>query len=312
MKLPKHYSFLYVPDDNGPSRRLRISGWSILLACGGIVALLVLSVMYIVGLGYGSSWLPGGSELVRENQRLAMRITGLEAHIGTLEQELVEVYALQRLVAQAVDLEPIDPETFEAGVGGRGPLHYFNADAPRNSALRSDDGEHASLKLAKLVRQARIQRQGFQAILDTLTARSVVRDHLPSIRPCDSGWLSSRYGRRTDPFTGRQTFHRGLDFSLPTGSPVRASGDGVVTATDRSRGLGQMIKIDHGHEIVTVYAHLSKVLVKVGQRVNRGEVIAESGNTGRSTAPHLHYEIRVSGRSVNPLSYILDTYAYRN
>lgn len=312
MKLKKNYSFLYVPDDDGRSRQLRISSWSILATLGGISALLVLATMYIVGLGYGHSWRPGGSELVRENQQLELRIAGLESQVGSLEHELVEVYALQRMVAQAVDLEPIDPETFEAGVGGRGPLNYFNNEVPGDGQPADSQGDQLSQQLGKLVRQARIQRQGFQAILDTLTTRSVARDHIPSIRPCDTGWLSSRFGLRTDPFTGRQRFHRGIDFSLPVGSAVRVSGGGVVVATQSQRGLGRMIKVDHGNDVVTVYAHLHKVLVKKGQTVQRGDVIAESGNSGRSTAPHLHYEIRLAGRAVNPLSYILDSYAYRN
>ncbi len=312
MKLKKNYSFLYVPDDDGRSRPLHISGWSISVTLGGIAALLVLATMYIVGLGYGNSWLPGGSELVRENQHLELRIAGLENHVGTLEHELVEVYALQRMVALAVDLEPIDPETFEAGVGGRGPLNYFNDELPGDERPAGGQSDQLSQQLGKLVRQARIQRQGFQAILDTLTTRSMARDHIPSIRPCDTGWLSSRFGLRSDPFTGRQTFHRGIDFSLPVGSAVRVSGDGVVVATQIQRGLGRMIKVDHGNDVVTVYAHLHKVHVKKGQKVQRGDLIAESGNSGRSTAPHLHYEIRLAGRAVNPLSYILDSYAYRN
>jgi murein DD-endopeptidase MepM/ murein hydrolase activator NlpD len=117
---------------------------------------------------------------------------------------------------------------------------------------------------------------------------------------------------RTDPFTGKQAFHRGIDFSLPVGSPVRVTGDGVVTSVQRQRGLGNVIKIDHGDGVTTVYAHLHKILAEKGQKVARGEIIAESGNTGRSTAPHLHYEIRINGRAVNPLGHILDSYASRD
>jgi murein DD-endopeptidase MepM/ murein hydrolase activator NlpD len=138
-----------------------------------------------------------------------------------------------------------------------------------------------------------------------------VRRQIPTIRPVDIGWLSSRFGFRTDPFTGQQTFHRGLDFSAPVGTPVRVTGDGKVAAVQTQRGFGKVVKVDHGNGVTTVYAHLDKILVKKGQRVARGEVIAHSGNSGRSSAPHLHYEIRLSGRPVNPISYILDTYASR-
>jgi len=148
-------------------------------------------------------------------------------------------------------------------------------------------------------------------VLDTLAARGSVRAHLPSIRPTDTGWLSSRFGFRPDPFTGKEIFHRGLDFAVPRGTEVRCTGDGLVAAVQNQRGFGRVVKIDHGNGVQTVYAHLSEPLVKKGQRVQRGAIIARSGNTGRSTAPHLHYEIRVAGHPVNPLTYILDSYATR-
>jgi murein DD-endopeptidase MepM/ murein hydrolase activator NlpD len=150
------------------------------------------------------------------------------------------------------------------------------------------------------------------ALLDSLAARRETRDSMPSIRPCDIGWLSSRYGKRRDPFTGRQAFHRGIDFSLPVGTPVRVTAAGTVIVVEKQRGLGRVVKVDHGNGLVTVYAHLQEAAVSVGQDVARGDVIARSGNSGRSTAPHLHYEVRVAGRSVNPLTYILDTYASRS
>ena len=165
--------------------------------------------------------------------------------------------------------------------------------------------------LALMLRHARIQKQGYKAMLDTLNTRAVVRGKIPSIRPTDTGWMSSRFGFRKDPFTEKQTFHRGLDFSVPLGTPVRVTGDGVILAVQQQRGFGRVIKVDHGSGVVTVYAHLDQQLVKKGDKVSRGDVIGKSGSTGRSSAPHLHYEIRISNRPVNPLSYILDSYAAR-
>jgi murein DD-endopeptidase MepM/ murein hydrolase activator NlpD len=148
-------------------------------------------------------------------------------------------------------------------------------------------------------------------MLDTLSARDEVRARIPSIRPVDTGWLSSRFGFRKDPFTAKQTFHHGLDFSTPVGTPVRTTGDGVVQSVQQQRGFGKVVKINHGDGVVTLYAHLDEILVKKGQTVTRGDVVARSGNSGRSSAPHLHYEVRVAGRPVNPASYILDSYAAR-
>ena len=163
-----------------------------------------------------------------------------------------------------------------------------------------------------MLRQAKIQRQGYMAMLDTLSARAEVRQKIPSIRPIDIGWISSRFGFRTDPFTDKQTFHRGLDLCVPIGTPVRVTGQGVILAVQTQRGFGRVVKVDHGNGVVSLYAHLSEALVKKGDQVSRGDIIAKSGNSGRSSAPHLHYEIRIGDRPVNPLSYILDSYATRD
>ena len=314
MKLKKAYTFLYMPEDHGPTRQMKIPRWGILLGSGVVAFLGCLAVLYVVGLQTGSGWLPGGSRLVMENLALNQEIDGLEIQIEDLRSEIDQVYAVQTLVASAVDLEPIDDEVFAAGVGGRGHLDFANAEVPGLDSQLPESSLFSSLdeELGQLLRQAKIQRQGYQAILDTLGARDVVRSKIPSIRPTDTGWLSSRFGFRTDPFTQKQTFHRGLDFSVPVGTDVRVTGAGTVVEVQKQRGLGRVIKVDHGNDVVTVYAHLDQTLVKKGQKVERGAVIAKSGNSGRSTAPHLHYEIRVGGRSVNPTSFILDSYASRN
>lgn len=314
MNLKKAYTFLYIPEDNSPTRQVKISRWGIFLSSGLVTLLTCLAILYFVGLRTGSGWLPGGSRLQKENLALNHRIEGLEGQVVDLRGEIDQVYDVQNLLATAVNLEPLDAEVFAAGVGGRGELGFAKAEVPGLDSILPKSGEFSGLdqELGQLLRQARIQRQGYQAILDTLGAQGVVRAKIPSIRPIDSGWLSSRFGFREDPFTGKQTFHRGIDFSVPVGTEVRATGSGTVVEVQQQRGLGKEVKIDHGNGVMTVYAHLDKVLVEKGARVERGAILARSGNTGRSTAPHLHYEIRVGGRSVNPISYILDSYASRD
>jgi murein DD-endopeptidase MepM/ murein hydrolase activator NlpD len=314
MKLKKAYTFLYMPEDHGPTRQVRVPRWAIVSVLAASVFALGLAGLYLVSLQTGSGWRPGGSPLVRQNLSLNQHISGLENQVADLREEIEQVYDVQALLASAVDMEPLDEEVFAAGVGGRGHLEFAAAEVPGldNLLPRNDDVDQLDRQLDQLLRQARIQRQGYQAIIDTLNRRDVVRGCIPSIRPTDTGWLSSRFGFRKDPFTGKQTFHRGLDFSVPTGTDVRVTAGGTVVGVQQQRGLGKVIKVDHGNDVVTVYAHLDKILVKKGTRVERGAVIAKSGNSGRSTAPHLHYEIRVQGRSVNPISYILDSYASRN
>ncbi|MEZ4387634.1 MAG: M23 family metallopeptidase [Candidatus Krumholzibacteriia bacterium] len=299
MKLRRRYSFLYLPADDGRTRELHVSRAVILGVCAVLGLLVAASALFAVDVSKGVAWRPGGSPVVRQNLALQAEVDRFEDRVASMQSDLDEVFTYQQALAAAVDITPLDDETRAAGIGGRQPLVLSG----ELSGLR------VSPDLDRLVRQARIQRSGMAAILDSLSAREGSRDHMPSIRPCDVGWLSSRFGKRVDPFTGKLAFHRGIDFSVPVGTPVRVTADGVVTAVEKQRGLGRLVKVDHGNGIVTVYGHLQETKVKRGQRVSRGEVVALSGNSGRSTAPHLHYEVRVAGCAVNPMTYVLDTYA---
>ncbi|MEN8210670.1 MAG: peptidoglycan DD-metalloendopeptidase family protein [Thermodesulfobacteriota bacterium] len=127
----------------------------------------------------------------------------------------------------------------------------------------------------------------------------------PSIRPV-KGWISSRFGYRKSPFTGRKEFHSGLDIATKSGTKLVATANGRISYAARKGYIGNLVIIDHGFGMVTKYGHLKKILVKRGQKVKRGDVIGLIGNTGRSTGPHVHYEVRVNGTPVNPLKYILN------
>lgn len=305
--LRRKYTFLYVPEDHAATREVNVPRLFVVLGGGAGLLMVALAVFYVLGLVQGSSWLPGGSRLQKENARLTGELALLGEKVSVLRDHLDRSYRFQEMVSIAIGLDPIDPNVREAGIGGRSPV--MSAIGETTPAL----ARTASLEqdLNTLLRQARIQHKGYQALVDTLARRQTAIDHLPSIRPVDIGWLSSSYGYRKDPFTGKSRFHRGLDFSVPVGTPVRATADGVVLQIKHERGMGRMVRLDHGNHLTTTYAHLSDWTVKVGQRVRRGETIGHSGNTGRSTAPHLHYEVTVGGRHVNPLPYVLDNYATR-
>jgi murein DD-endopeptidase MepM/ murein hydrolase activator NlpD len=116
--------------------------------------------------------------------------------------------------------------------------------------------------------------------------------------------FTSNFGIRSDPFRGTAAFHPGVDIPCSTGTAVYATADGVIDKAERSGGYGNMVEIDHGRGIQTRFGHLSKILVTAGQKVKRGQLIALSGSTGRSTGPHLHYEVRIDGRAVNPMPFL--------
>ncbi|WP_020167725.1 MULTISPECIES: M23 family metallopeptidase [Methylotenera] len=134
--------------------------------------------------------------------------------------------------------------------------------------------------------------------------KSVLKDMLPNSSPINAAFNSSSYGWRVDPFNGNEAFHEGLDFSADTGTPIWAAADGIVTSAERTPDYGNIVKIDHGSGLETRYAHASKLLVKAGERVVKGQIVAQVGSTGRSTGPHLHYEIRLNGNALDPRKYL--------
>jgi murein DD-endopeptidase MepM/ murein hydrolase activator NlpD len=307
--LRRTFNFLYLPEDDSRVRQLHLPGSALAAGILGLLVVLGLAGMHLVGLMDGSSWLPGGSALRQQNLLLAGEVDRLEGQITALRQDLAEVHQLQETVSAAVGLDPTDPNVWEAGVGGRAPAAGGElGPSPEPVQARI---EALQAVVAKLARQVRIQYAGYQTLLDTLGDRQDQLDHLPSIRPVDIGYISSGFGQRPDPFTAKLKYHQGLDFSVPVGTPVRATADGVVVVVNQERGFGRTVVIDHGNRMQTLYAHLGKPLVAKGQHVRRGDIIAESGRSGRCTAPHLHYELRVASRRVNPLPYILDSYASR-
>jgi murein DD-endopeptidase MepM/ murein hydrolase activator NlpD len=142
-------------------------------------------------------------------------------------------------------------------------------------------------------------------VLETmLMTRNLEAEVMPTGRPISRGWLSSYFGIRTDPFSGRRVHHSGVDFAGKLGSDVVAVAAGVVQYSGRRSGYGNLVEINHGKGYVTRYGHNLKNLVEVGQTVKKGEVIAKMGTTGRSTGPHVHFEVMVNGRQVNPKKYI--------
>ena len=134
--------------------------------------------------------------------------------------------------------------------------------------------------------------------------QSVLKGMLPNSSPVSVAFNSSSYGWRIDPFTGYKAFHEGLDFPANSGTPIYAAADGIVSEADHTPDYGNIVKIEHGSGLETRYAHASKLLVHVGERVVKGQAVAEVGSTGRSTGPHLHYEIRLNGESLDPRKYL--------
>lgn len=202
------------------------------------------------------------------------------------------------------DLEMKRPASSMFGIGG------FNEDTDRSLAeeLTTKGLDLLGLlskDLERLEKMARFQEESFNNLKSHLADKKDLIDRTPYRWPV-RGFLTSNYGPRTHPLTGQQQMHSALDIAALKGTPIRTPGDGIVTFAGENTSLGNMIVIDHGYGIITRYGHNNANLVRAGQKVKRGDVIATVGSTGRSTGPHLHYEIRINDVAINPLSIIID------
>jgi murein DD-endopeptidase MepM/ murein hydrolase activator NlpD len=277
------------------------------LILGGLVALsvvgIVLLTVFCVGLWKLYAENSAIDKLSTENTLLKRELQTLNRQLTALEQRWLENVELEDRMRLQADLPEVDDETRMMGVGG--PSGGFE------SLLSGIDGYLASTIVSirdradQLIRQCDYQRASYLQIIEALSENQQSWDRIPSISPIREGRITSGYGRRKDPFTKRDSFHEGVDYSARRGTPIFATADGRVMFTGKKKGYGLTLRINHGNGIETVYAHNLDMLVKRGQKVERGQIIARVGNSGRSTAPHLHYEVRVNGKSVNPLTYIL-------
>jgi murein DD-endopeptidase MepM/ murein hydrolase activator NlpD len=185
----------------------------------------------------------------------------------------------------------------------------FDADPPSGGPEEAGEGVSAQIPdltamLSELESRVNSRDSQLSALENVILARELKAEIHPEGRPVSKGFISSYFGERADPFDGLEAFHKGVDFAGSAGSPVTAVAAGVVTWAGERTGYGKLVEINHGDGFTTRYAHNERTLVMVGQTVKRGESVALMGSTGRSTGPHVHFEVLRNGRQVDPLSYI--------
>ena len=263
-----------------------------------------------VGMGLGAAsfvlllWIfgsPSEKELRIENSRLVAQYYVLSSRLDEALSVMKDIQQrddnLYRVVLQA---DPVADAVRKTGYGGTNRYEEWmdmaNADLVVNTTQKMD----------MLDRQLYIQSQSFDEVVALCKEHDEMIKCIPAIQPVankDLKRTASGYGLRIDPIYKTTKFHEGMDFSASIGTPIYATGNGTVTKAGWQSGYGRIVKINHGYGYETWYAHMNKIDVRVGQKVVRGEVIGEVGNTGKSTGPHLHYEVHVKGRVVNPVNY---------
>ena len=284
--------------------RIKVKKRDVVINALGFISLsIVLAIGIIVVLSkYFDS--PKELALKKENEELKLyyeftqeQLEGMDQMLKVLQQKDDQVY---RTVFEA---EPIPETVREAGSGG--VLKYRNL---LESDLSNKDLVIGTLdKLDRVKKKMYIQTKSYDEIMQLAKNKDAYYAAMPAIQPVSNDDLrrfSSGFGMRTDPVLKVKRMHYGVDFSAEQGTPIYATADGKVVLTKRDfSGVGWHIKIDHGFGFETVYGHMSKFNVRNGETVKRGQVIGYVGNTGKSTAPHVHYEVHINGRAVNPVNY---------
>jgi murein DD-endopeptidase MepM/ murein hydrolase activator NlpD len=280
----------------------------------GILASLVLGVLATafalgVSLGRGSHERAVLSDTVRFGgilaqqkqqiadlrQQLQLRVDAMAMRLGEVNAHIIRLDALGKRLTEMAD---INSREFN-----------FDREPPRGGPEGDDEGVSAqipdlSAMLVRLEQQVDSRESQLSALENVILARELRQETHPEGRPVADGFISSYFGERSDPFDGREAFHKGVDFAGTAGSKVVAVATGIVTWAGERSGFGKLVEINHGDGYVTRYAHNERTLVSVGQTVTRGEPVALMGSTGRSTGPHVHFEVLRNGRQVDPLSFI--------
>ena len=297
----RRWTIIVVPQGSSASRVLEVS-YTALKLVGSLAATATLIALL---LGYAtvrrSINLARAENIASENTRLANELNLMQGRLSALSDTVLELTNRDAQIRLLANLEPLTADVQAAGIGGPRPAGMPEEET---SGLLRESGR-VRVDLNALIRRANLLAASFREAGDSLSLHMNRLAATPSIMPT-AGWMTSAFSRmRNHPILHVARAHEGLDVSAPSGTPIEAPANGKVIAAGWEAGYGNTVTIDHGFGIVTKFAHASRLLVTVGARVSRGDRIALVGNTGLATGPHLHYEVHVNGRPVDPRRYIL-------
>ena len=300
----RRWRVVVVPPGSGTSKVYEVSQNLVKLALGvGLVFVLATILLSYTTLSRTVT-IARHQGLVQENQVLARELGLMEGRISVLRDTLGAIQQRSARIRLLANLDPVDPQVAAAGIGGPAVPSAANEEL-RTAGVLGERTVDVKVDLNAMIRRANLLASSFSEAADSLELHTARLAATPSVMPT-SGWLTSAFSQmRAHPILHIDRPHEGIDVVAPAGAPIEAPAAGIVTSAGWSTGYGNTITIDHGFGLVTRYAHASRLLVRAGQRVKRGERIALVGNTGLATGPHLHYEVHVNGKPVDPLRYVL-------
>jgi len=299
------WTLLLLKGERSPIRQLSFSPRVIHFGIGGLTALVISLSGLAATVGMDSAARLEARRLARENVALTQELSDIQGRVNGLEGRIGELGQMDSRLRLLAGLDSIDEEVLQVGIGG--PSH----SGPEANPLWSVDSTRAKEAFAVgydlnvLERRTSLLRSSLGEATDSLLAHRDLLESTPSILPTQ-GLLSSYFSnRRWHPIHHRPLPHEGVDIAATRGTPILAAAKGKVVHAANMSGYGLMVEIDHGYGYTTRYGHASRLLVRVGQSVQRGERIALVGNTGIATSSHLHYEVRVAGKAQNPMNYVI-------
>ncbi|HKJ69234.1 MAG TPA: M23 family metallopeptidase [bacterium] len=240
------------------------------------------------------------------NARLVSLLNTLQTRIDTLENHIMYLQNQDEAIRAYAGLRDVDEDVRNLGIGGT----RYDKTSDLDYLIPDDQVKVSSVlfDVDQIARKVKLQRLISEELYQSIRIHSEEIGSTPSVIPINSGYLTDGFGWRRDPFNRQRRFHYGQDISARRGTPVHATADGVVRYAKRRGGFGLVVALDHGYGYETLYAHLSSMEVEPGDTIERGQKIGEVGNTGRSTAPHLHYEVHVDNIPMNPRDYFFLSY----
>ena len=299
----RKWTIMIVPEGTASHRTISVSERALRAIAPAIGAVGLLAV---IGIGFGISQLGNGSQAVRrENQLLVAELSDIRSRLDVLQDTISTMGQREDKLRLLAGLPSVDSSVREAGIGGSALPELAQNKVYQSNPTVGRLAFGARVDIDGLIRRANILAASFSEINDTLAKNHERMASTPSIMPT-AGWLTSHFSRkRLHPILHIARAHEGIDVAAPMGSPIVAPAAGTVKRVARETGYGLVLEVDHGNGIVTKYAHCSRVVVSAGQKVTRGQVIANVGMSGLSTAPHLHYEIHRDGKVIDPLTFVL-------
>jgi len=295
------YTFLVIPKKKSAVKKMTISGGLLKGISVFSLCFLLLALYAFYDYMHIKREKMELSRLRQQAKEQRVKIEALAEKVNGYAATMDEFKQIDKQVRMLANVEDKTSRSLMPGVGG-------SVSLDRKVASRMEDDQKTLIanidkNIDRLVEDASNQRQSYSNLLAFLKERKSIREATPSIWPV-KGWVTSEFGNRTSPFGSSQEFHKGLDIASRMGNAVVAPAGGMVVESTYDCEMGHMVRIDHGYSMVTLYGHMVRVAVKEGSLVKRGDVIGYVGNSGRSTGPHLHYSIFLSGLPVNPRKYL--------